>query len=90
MVHNHLNQIPYWQLQEAKAKLSQLIKKAIDKGPQGISIRGIEEIIVLSKHDYDKLTQPKQSAWQFFRDSPLVGCELDLKRDPSLTRDADL
>lgn len=89
-MHNHSNQIQYWQLQEAKAKLSQLIKKALAKGPQGISIRGVPEIIVLSKHDYDQLTQPKQSAWQFFRDSPLVDCNLDLKRDQSLTRDVDL
>jgi prevent-host-death family protein len=47
-----------WQLQEAKNKLSQLVKEA-DKGvPQFITVHGKPAAVVLSTNDYRKLAQP--------------------------------
>ena len=48
---------------------------------------------MISEEQYERLTaksrQPK-SLVQFFRESPLVGVELDLERDPDSGRDIEL
>jgi len=74
-----------WQLQQAKARLSQVIQKAINEGPQDISLRGRPAAVVISYADYEMLTRPKPSFTAFLRESPLHGVELELERDASLT-----
>ncbi len=78
-----------WQIQEAKAKLTQLIKDAL-REPQAISRRGVPEIVVMSLDRYQELTRPKQDIVSFFRNSPLYRAELDLTRDKSGMREVDL
>lgn len=79
-----------WQLQEAKNKLSELVEKAVNDGPQVITKRGIETAIVLSYRDYRKMVASQKKLSQFFRESPLVGADLDLTRDTSPIRDVTL
>ena len=74
-----------WQLQEAKAKLTQLINEAKVE-PQIISRRGVPETVVLSIEKYKELCGTKKDIVSFFRDSPLCGIELNLKRDSSPMR----
>ena len=75
-----------WQLQEAKNKLSEVVEAALTDGPQVITRRGAETAIVLSYADYRKLLLTQKRLSDFFRESPLVGVELDLARDSSLAR----
>jgi prevent-host-death family protein len=83
--------IQTWQLQEAKNKLSQVVDNAVNEGPQIITKRGVEVAIVISFADYQKMMVSKGKLSTFFRDSPLVGVDLDLTRDKSATRkDFDL
>lgn len=79
-----------WQLQDAKNKLSELVEKAVNDGPQVITKRGIETAIVLSYRDYRKMVASQKKLSQFFRESPLVGADLDLTRDTSPIRDVIL
>jgi len=79
-----------WQLQEAKNRLSAVVKKATDEGPQIISVRGKPAAIVLSMEEYQRLTKPKTRLTEFFRDSPLRGLELDMERNKDLPREVDL
>lgn len=79
-----------WQLQQAKARLSELIRRCAIEGPQSLSVRGKEEAVLLSKADFDRLKKVKPDFVDFMRESPLVGVELDLKRDNSLDREIDL
>lgn len=44
-----------WQLQEAKNRLSEVIKAANTSGPQVISVRGKETVVVLSAREYRAL-----------------------------------
>ncbi len=76
-----------WQLQTAKARLSELVKMAVSQGPQVITVRGEAEVVVLSKNSFDRMTKPKPSFVEFIRQSPFVGIDLDLERDKSLTRE---
>jgi antitoxin Phd len=80
----------YWPLQDAKARLSELVKKAQKNGPQYISVRGDPAVVVISQEEYKSLTTPAISLVEFFRKSPLVGLHLDLSRNKSLNRDIDL
>jgi prevent-host-death family protein len=80
----------YWPLQDAKARLSELVKKAQKYGPQYISVHGDPAVVVISQKEYKALTTPSISIVDFFRKSPLVGLHLNLTRDKSTNRDIDL
>jgi len=83
--------IQSWQLQEAKNRFSRVVENAVNNGPQIITKRGVEVAIVISFADYQKMVATRGRLSTFFRDSPLVGIELDLTRDKSDARkDFDL
>ena len=73
-----------WQLQTAKARFSELFRRACSEGPQVITRQGKDAVVMLSDAEYRQLLgkahQPK-SLVEFFRTSPLVGVELDRVRD---------
>lgn len=79
-----------WQLQEAKARLSEVIKQASKEGPQTITMRGEPTAVVISKDEYERLKHPRGSFVDFMRKSPLYGADIDLKREQTLTREADI
>ncbi len=82
-----------WQLQTAKARFSELFRLARTEGPQLITRQGKDGVVMLPVEQFDRLVirsrQPK-SLVQFFRESPLVGLELDFERDKDLGRDVEL
>ena len=79
-----------WQVQEAKAHFSALVRSAETDGPQTITVHGRRAAVVLSADDYDRLKRPQLSMAEFLRVSALVGVELNIERDTSLPRDIDL
>jgi antitoxin Phd len=82
-----------WQVQTAKARFSEVFRLARTAGPQRITRQGKEGVVMISEEQYERLTakahQPK-SLLQFFRESPMVGVELDLERDQDPGRDVNL
>ena len=79
-----------WQVQEAKARFSELMRGADKAGPQTITVRGRRAAVLLSANDYDRLRGRKPSLAAFMRASPLAGIRLNVERDRSLPRDIDL
>ncbi|MFM7484388.1 MAG: type II toxin-antitoxin system Phd/YefM family antitoxin [Burkholderiaceae bacterium] len=80
-----------WQIQAAKAHLSELVRETEKDGPQAITWHGREVAVVLSKAEYDRLSGNTKSLVEFIRESPLYGSEdVELVRDTSLTRDVSL
>lgn len=69
-----------WQLQEAKNRLSQVVRDAQTEGPQVITQHGRETAVVLSMEAYRALTRRKTSLVEFFQSSPLVGEALTFER----------
>jgi len=69
-----------WRLQEAKNRLSEVVRRARDEGPQVITLHGEDAAVVVSTKDYQKFGRRKGSLVEFFRQSPLVGVDLDLTR----------
>ena len=70
-----------WSLREAKNKLRAVVEEALTVGPQLITRRGKEVVIVLAYEEYQRLTGGDESLYEFFRRSPLVGVEINLERD---------
>lgn len=82
-----------WQLQTAKARFSELFRRARTEGPQYVTRAGKEAVVVLPAEQFEKLAHPgrnSKSLVQFFRSSPLVGAGIDFKREPDPGRDIDL
>lgn len=78
-----------WQLQQAKAKLTQLINQAKNE-PQVISRHGVNETVVISIEKYEQLIGKKENLVSFLKKSPLANTELEFTRDTSGTRDIEL
>jgi antitoxin Phd len=79
-----------WPLQEAKNRLSTVVDEALEHGPQIITRRGREAVVVLSIEEYKKMTGSSQNLVGFFRSSPLHSVEIDLTRDKDLPREVEL
>lgn len=75
-----------WQLQEAKGKFSEVVKRAQSQGPQNITVHGEPVAVLMSRRDYLKLSQPKPSLVELLRASPLVGSDLKISREQTPTR----
>jgi prevent-host-death family protein len=79
-----------WQVQEAKAMLSEVIKATAVK-PQIVTVRGKETAVILSFEEYQKLVRPRQTLFEFIQSSPLRDLELELpKRLPEKMREIRL
>lgn len=80
-----------WQLQDAKNRLSEVVRKASDEGPQMITLRGDDAVVVLAAKEYARLTQKtKGGLAEFFRKSPLGAVTLDLTRSRDTGRRVEL
>ena len=69
-----------WQIQEAKNKLSELVRKARSEGPQVITLHGRDAVVVLAASDFKSMVPQRGSLAEFLRKSPLCGVDLDLRR----------
>ncbi len=79
-----------WQLQEAKSRLSEVIRKAAKEGPQKITVHGEPTAVVISSKEYERLRHPQGSFVEFMRRSPLYGVKLTLRREQTLTRESEV
>ena len=70
------SRLPSWKLEDAKAKFSQLVRQTRD-GPQLVTVRGQDAVVVVSASDYARLvSSPKpKSLYEFFANSPLTRLE---------------
>ncbi|MDP3030933.1 MAG: type II toxin-antitoxin system Phd/YefM family antitoxin [Rhodocyclaceae bacterium] len=76
-----------WQMQEAKARMSELVKRAQIQ-PQDITLHGKSVAVVISRETFDRLSQAQDSLVDFMRRSPLYGADdIVCERDQSLTRE---
>ena len=81
-----------WQMQQAKARLSEVVKRADIDGPQDITLHGRSVAVVVSRGAFERMSGRKASVLEFMQASPLAGLDdkLVFERDPSSTRDVAL
>lgn len=64
-----------WQLQEAKARFSQLVEEAMKGQPQVVTRRGRKAVVVLDWQTYARLTGADLSLREALRPSKLLANE---------------
>ena len=74
------------QLQDAKARFSEVFRVARERGPQRVTKHGREAVVVIPAEEYARITAPQRgpaSIAEFFAASPLrdSGIQLDRVRD---------
>jgi prevent-host-death family protein len=82
-----------WQLQTAKARFSELFRKARSEGPQWVTRQGKDAVVIVAAEEFQTLrARSKQPATlvEFFAKSPLAGANLDLDRSRDYGREIDL
>ncbi len=81
-----------WKLEDAKARFSEVVRLAREKGPQRVTYRGKDSVVVISVDELKRLLpaeQPKLSFVDFMQS--LRGLdEIDITRNPGRARDIDL
>jgi prevent-host-death family protein len=79
-----------WQLQDAKAHFSELVKLSESEGPQNITLHGRSAAVLLSRKAFDQLSGINQNFLQFMCTSPLYGADdLIIERDRSPIRNVE-
>ena len=79
-----------WKLQDAKNRFSEVIKDALNRGPQIVTRYGKETAVILSIEEYRRLARPDLGLVEFLQSSPLREAELDLERSRDVGREVEL
>ena len=81
-----------WRLQDAKARFSELVRKARASGPQHVTVHGREAVVVISEADFRRLKGKRsgRSLVDLLANSPLKDIEIDQSRIEGPVRDIDL
>ena len=79
-----------WQLQEAKAQFSEVVRQAQRVGPQTVSVHGKDAVVVVAAEQFARLNGNKPAFLDLMRASPLVGARLRIERDARPTRKVKL
>ena len=80
-----------WKLEEAKAKFSEVVRRAHDQGPQYVTVRGKQAVAIIDAAELERLLPPNPAVVplvQFLESLYVEG--LDLRRDRDLGRDPAL
>ncbi len=79
-----------WTVASAKARFSEVIDRARSDGPQTVTRNGKPAVVLVSADEWERRTVPKDNLYDFLRNSPLRGAEIDLERLDEQPRDLDL
>lgn len=72
-----------WKLEDAKARLSELVRRAHDEGPQAVTVRGRRAVVVLDAEEYRRLAAPAPAMplVAFLESLDMQGLDLSRDRD---------
>ncbi|MTV32020.1 type II toxin-antitoxin system prevent-host-death family antitoxin [Rhodoblastus acidophilus] len=83
---------PRWPLQDAKARFSEVVRRARSEGPQHVTVHGRDEAVVVTADEFRRLTgEPKGEALvAALQASPHRDIDIEPPRAPMPVRDVDL
>ena len=82
-----------WLLQDAKARFSELVRRARSEGPQHVTVHGREEVVVVAADEFHRLTGERTGAALVaaMQASPYREIDIEPSRDErSPVRDVEL
>ncbi|SFG37201.1 prevent-host-death family protein [Novosphingobium sp. CF614] len=80
-----------WKLEDAKARFSEVVRRAQSEGPQRVTVRGREAVVVMSIDELDRLLPKDAGKPAFVPFLESLGLDgLDLEREIDRGRDVPL
>ena len=79
-----------WKLQDAKSKFSKVVEDALKEGPQYVTRRGIEAVVVLSVQEYKELLPNKTNFKEFLMNCPKMNKDFEFERQKDFPRSITL
>ena len=79
-----------WKLQDAKAQFSKLVEDALKIGPQYVTRRGTQTVVVVSVNDYEELISCKPFFKDFLLGCPKMDDDFEIERQKDFPRSIDL
>lgn len=77
-----------WQLQEAKQRFSELVRRALEDGPQTVTRHGREAVVVVAAAEFAKIRVQRKDFKRFLRSAPDLSrlrIARDRRRAPRVT-----
>ena len=81
---------PVWKLEDAKTHFSEVVRRARSEGPQHVSLRGKEAVVVIATEELDRLSAPPPALPLVAYLQSLHVAGLDLVREADSGRDFSL
>ena len=78
-----------WKLQDAKARFSKIVEDALKIGPQYVTRRGQDAVVVVSVEEYKELVSSKPSFKEFLLACPKSEVDFGLERQKDLPRSTE-
>ena len=79
-----------WTVAEAKAKFSEVLDRAAEKGPQTVTRNGRTAAIVVAAEEWERKTRRTGNLAEFLAKSPLRRSRLRVERRRDRSRKVDL
>jgi prevent-host-death family protein len=81
-----------WPLQDAKARFSELVRRAHNEGPQHVTVHGRDEVVVVAAEEFRRLkgNLTGQALIDALQSSPHRKINLEPRRAPMPVRDISL
>ncbi len=80
-----------WLLQDAKARFSELVRRVRSEGPQHVTVRGQDEVVVVSAEEFRRLRGDRTGAdlVEAVQASPHRDVDIEPRRAAMPVREAD-
>jgi prevent-host-death family protein len=81
-----------WRLQDAKARLSEVVRQAQQRGPQRVTLHGRDAVVVVRADEFDRMQRPVSGGdiVSALATSPLGDVNFERLTVKSRVRDVDL
>lgn len=79
-----------WKLEDAKARFSEVVRHAREQGPQRVTVRGNDAVVIMSVEEFERMVpeKPRLPFVQFMESLQLDG--LVIEREADRGRDVEL
>ena len=81
-----------WRLQDAKARLSEVVRRAQQRGPQRVTLHGRDAVVVVRADEFDRMQRPVsgRDLVRALASSPLADVSIERLSVKSPVRDVSL
>lgn len=86
-----LAELPGWKLEDAKARFSEVVRRARTEGPQRVTCRGQEAVVVIATEQLARLLAPRRTGADLIRFLQATGLgDLEIVRQDDRGRDIEI